>query len=203
MYRPIRRCSRIYAGQRSCGVNGTSTDFTGKQISNRRGSPVKPSIARTWPADILTIDGQIQKTFHILIPRWRLTSAAPMPRLAPVMTMVLTSNRGMVVPPFAFVKNDRRSMSAVNLSVMSTLTSSPIRQGRMTREWRVFVAAGLMSCCDLVDDVRTNGFASCQGEHKDDDDSLHHILRAGRQLHDLHQRHQQDQEHAGEEHADS
>ena len=28
---------------------------------------------RTWPADILTIDGQIQKTFHILIPRWRLT----------------------------------------------------------------------------------------------------------------------------------
>ena len=34
--RPIRRCSRIYAGQRSCGVNGTSTDFTGKQISNRR-----------------------------------------------------------------------------------------------------------------------------------------------------------------------
>jgi hypothetical protein len=34
--RPIRRCSRIYAGQRSCGVNGTSTDFTGKQTSNRR-----------------------------------------------------------------------------------------------------------------------------------------------------------------------
>jgi hypothetical protein len=29
---------------------------------------------RTWPADILTIDGQIQKTFHILIPRWRLTA---------------------------------------------------------------------------------------------------------------------------------
>jgi hypothetical protein len=29
---------------------------------------------RTWPADILTIDGQIQKTFHILIPRWRLTT---------------------------------------------------------------------------------------------------------------------------------
>ena len=30
---------------------------------------------RTWPADILTIDGQIQKTFHILIPRWRLTAS--------------------------------------------------------------------------------------------------------------------------------
>ena len=29
---------------------------------------------RTLLADILTIDGQIQKTFHILIPRWRLTS---------------------------------------------------------------------------------------------------------------------------------
>jgi hypothetical protein len=72
VYRPIRRCSRIYAGQRFCGVNGTSTDFTGKQISNRR-PPVKPSIVRTWPADILTIDGQNQKTFHILIPRWRLT----------------------------------------------------------------------------------------------------------------------------------
>ena len=36
-------------------------------------APVKPSIVRTWPADILTIDSQIQKTFHILIPRWRLT----------------------------------------------------------------------------------------------------------------------------------
>ena len=32
---------------------------------------------RTWPADILTIDGQIQKTFHILIPRWRLTNETP------------------------------------------------------------------------------------------------------------------------------
>ena len=30
---------------------------------------------RTLPADILTIDGQIQKTFHILIPRWRLTAS--------------------------------------------------------------------------------------------------------------------------------
>jgi len=30
---------------------------------------------RRWPAEILTIDGQIQKTFHILIPRWRLTAA--------------------------------------------------------------------------------------------------------------------------------
>jgi hypothetical protein len=28
------------------------------------------------PADILTIDGQIPKTFHILIPRWLLTLAA-------------------------------------------------------------------------------------------------------------------------------
>src|ERR1700733_2975327 len=37
------------------------------------GPPVKPSIVRTWPADILTIDGQIQKTFHVLTPRWRLT----------------------------------------------------------------------------------------------------------------------------------
>jgi hypothetical protein len=73
VYWPIRRCSSIYAGQRSCGVNGTSTDFTGKQISTRRRPPVKPSIVRTWPADILTIDGQIQKTFHVLIPRWRLT----------------------------------------------------------------------------------------------------------------------------------
>jgi hypothetical protein len=35
-----------------------------------------PSIVRTWPADILTIDGQIQKTFHILIPRRRLTARA-------------------------------------------------------------------------------------------------------------------------------
>jgi hypothetical protein len=30
---------------------------------------------RTLLADILTIDGQIQKTFHILIPRWRLTAS--------------------------------------------------------------------------------------------------------------------------------
>ena len=35
----------------------------------------KPSIVRKSPADILTIDGQIQKTIHILIPRWHLTSA--------------------------------------------------------------------------------------------------------------------------------
>jgi hypothetical protein len=28
-------------------------------------------------ADILTIDGQIQKTLHILIPRWRLTRGKP------------------------------------------------------------------------------------------------------------------------------
>ena len=31
---------------------------------------------RISPADILTIDGQIQKTIHILIPRWHLTPAA-------------------------------------------------------------------------------------------------------------------------------
>ena len=29
---------------------------------------------RISPADILTIDGQIQKTIHILIPRWHLTT---------------------------------------------------------------------------------------------------------------------------------
>jgi H+-transporting ATPase len=31
---------------------------------------------RRWPADILTIDGHIRKTIHILIPTWRLTSVA-------------------------------------------------------------------------------------------------------------------------------
>src|ERR1700691_3520729 len=45
----------------------------GSKFRNDAGPPVKPSIVRTSPADILTIDGQIQKTFHILIPRWRLT----------------------------------------------------------------------------------------------------------------------------------
>jgi transposase len=41
---------------------------------------------RTWPAGILTIDGQIQKTFHILIPRWRLT---PPPGLCSVLLSTL------------------------------------------------------------------------------------------------------------------
>ena len=43
----------------------------GSKFRTAAGPPVKPSIVRTWPVDILTIDGQIQKTFHILIPRWR------------------------------------------------------------------------------------------------------------------------------------
>src|SRR5579872_3423574 len=45
----------------------------GSKFRTAAGPLVKPSKVRTWPADILTIDGQIQKTFHILIPRWRLT----------------------------------------------------------------------------------------------------------------------------------
>ena len=75
MYRPIRRCFSIFAGQRSCGVKKFRQILPGSKFRIAVGPPVEPSIARTWPADILTIDGQIQKTFHILIPRWRLTSA--------------------------------------------------------------------------------------------------------------------------------
>ena len=77
VYRPIRRCFSIYAGQRSCWVNELRQISPGSKFRTAVGPPVKPSIARTWPADILTIDGQIQKTFHILIPRWHLTSPLP------------------------------------------------------------------------------------------------------------------------------
>ena len=76
MYRPIRRCFSIFAGQRSCGVKKFRQILPGSKFRIAVGPPVEPSIARTWPADILTIDGQIQKTFHILIPRWRLTQVA-------------------------------------------------------------------------------------------------------------------------------
>ena len=68
MYRPIRRCFSIFAGQRSCGVKKFRQILPGSKFQIAVGPPVEPSIARTWPADILTIDGQIQKTFHILIP---------------------------------------------------------------------------------------------------------------------------------------
>ena len=64
----------IFAGQRSCGVKKFRQILPGSKFQIAVGPPVEPSIARTWPADILTIDGQIQKTFHILIPRWRLTN---------------------------------------------------------------------------------------------------------------------------------
>jgi hypothetical protein len=42
------------------------------------------------PADILTIDGQIPETFHILIPRWRLTKADALHGLTATITLTLS-----------------------------------------------------------------------------------------------------------------
>ncbi len=47
----------------------------GSEFRTAAGPTAKPSIVRICPADILTIDGKIRKTFHILIPRWHLTDA--------------------------------------------------------------------------------------------------------------------------------
>ena len=63
-------------GNPSAGSTELRQILPGSKFRTAAGPPVKPSIVRTWPADILTIDGQIQKTFHILIPRWRLTTTA-------------------------------------------------------------------------------------------------------------------------------
>jgi hypothetical protein len=100
VYRPIRRCFSIYAGQRSCRVNELRQILPGSKFRIAVGPPVKPSIARTWPADILTIDGQIQKTFHILIPRWRLTSALEIRSSLPSRQMSATPT-GHLQPTFA------------------------------------------------------------------------------------------------------
>jgi hypothetical protein len=51
-------------------------NLPGSEFRTAAGPMAKPSIVRISPADILTIDGQIRKTFHILIPRWRLTALA-------------------------------------------------------------------------------------------------------------------------------
>ena len=45
----------------------------GSEFRTAAGPTAKPSILRISPADILSIDGHIRKTIHILIPRWRLT----------------------------------------------------------------------------------------------------------------------------------
>src|SRR5271157_4900844 len=46
----------------------------GSEFRTAAAPTAKPSIVRISPADILTIEGQIRKTFHILIPRWHLTA---------------------------------------------------------------------------------------------------------------------------------
>ena len=45
----------------------------GSEFRTAADPTAKPSLVRISSADILTIDGQIRKTFHILIPRWHLT----------------------------------------------------------------------------------------------------------------------------------
>jgi hypothetical protein len=75
---PVYRQSgapRSTHGNASAGSTELRQILPRSKFRNAAGPPVKPSIVRTWPADILTIDGQIQKTFHILIPRWRLTGS--------------------------------------------------------------------------------------------------------------------------------
>src|SRR6202453_4395802 len=61
-------------GNASAGSTELRQILPGSKFRNAAGPPVKPSIVRTWSADVLTIDGQIQKKFHILIPRWHLTA---------------------------------------------------------------------------------------------------------------------------------
>ena len=51
-------------------------NLPGSEFRTAAGPTAKPSIVRISPADILTIDGQIRKTIHILIPRWHLTPIA-------------------------------------------------------------------------------------------------------------------------------
>src|SRR5271167_4355746 len=43
-------------------------NLPGSEFRTAAGPTAKPSIVRISPADILTIDGRIRKTFHILIP---------------------------------------------------------------------------------------------------------------------------------------
>ena len=46
------------------------------EIRTARGRRHEPSIMRILKDEILTIDGQILKNLHILIPRWLLTAQA-------------------------------------------------------------------------------------------------------------------------------